>query len=312
MRTGRAKGLAGESKAAKAGAVKPAVVRPAAPRAADEPGAGGTQSIERAIAVLLLVGRAGPEGGRLADIVERSGLPKPTVRRVLLALVRAGLVDQDETSRRYHIGPEAYVLGTLASARYGIHALSLGALSRIARESGDCAFLTVPRDIFAVCLHREEGTYPIRTHVLQAGDRHPLGVGAGSLALLAALPDAEVERALAANAQALAAHYPGYAPERLRQGVSEARRLGYALNPGLYVSGSWGIGVAVMDAEGRPAGALSIAAIDTRLTAERQPELAALLLREAHALEAALGAAARSRGPGKAAAARATAKAASA
>lgn len=312
MRTGRAKGLAGESKAAKAGAVKPAVVRPAAPRTADEPGAGGTQSIERAIAVLLLVGRAGPEGGRLADIVERSGLPKPTVRRVLLALVRAGLVDQDETSRRYHIGPEAYVLGTLASARYGIHALSLGALSRIARESGDCAFLTVPRDIFAVCLHREEGTYPIRTHVLQAGDRHPLGVGAGSLALLAALPDAEVERALAANAQALAAHYPGYAPERLRQGVSEARRLGYALNPGLYVSGSWGIGVAVMDAEGRPAGALSIAAIDTRLTAERQPELAALLLREAHALEAALGAAARSRGPGKAAAARATAKAASA
>lgn len=316
MRTGRAKGRAGQSKAAKAGAVKPSGAAPASAgsaaavaRAADEPAAGGTQAIERAIAVLLLVGRAGPDGGRLSDIVERSGLPKPTARRVLLALVRAGLVDQDEASRRYHIGPEAYVLGTLAAARFGIHALSLGALARITRESGDCAFLTVPRDIFGVCLHREEGTYPIRTHVLQAGDRHPLGVGAGSLAILAALPDAEVERILAANAEALAAHYPGYAPERLRQGVSEARRLGYALNPGLYVSGSWGIGVVVRDAEGRPAGALSIAAIDTRLTPERQPQLAALLLREARGLEAALGAAAKSRGAAKAPPARIPARA---
>ncbi|MEP9348735.1 IclR family transcriptional regulator [Xanthobacter sp. KR7-225] len=279
-------------------------------RAGDEPAQGGTQSIERAIALLLLVGRAGADGARLSDVVERSGLPKPTVRRVLLALVRAGLVDQEEASRRYHIGPEAYVLGTLAAARFGIHALSLGALSRIATESGDCAFLTVPRDIFAVCLHREEGTFPIRTHVLQAGDRHPLGVGAGSLAILAALPDVEVERVLAANAEALATAYPGYSPQRLRHGVAETRRHGYALNPGLYVSGSWGIGVAVLDAQGRPAGALSIAAIDTRLTPERQPELAALLQREARALEAALGAAAKSRGAPKApGAARAPARA---
>ncbi len=162
-----------------------------------------------------------------------------------------GLLDQDPTTRRYHIGPEAYVLGVLASERFGIHALARDGLARLARESGDSAFLSVPRDDFAVCLHREEGPFPIRTHVLQAGDRHPLGIGAGSLALLAALPDAEVEAVLARNAALLAAEFPGCAPDFLLTLVGETRARGYAVNPGLVVPGSWGIGIAVPGPDGR-------------------------------------------------------------
>jgi hypothetical protein len=76
--------------------------------------AGGAQTIDRAATLLLLVGRAGPSGARLSDLVDQCGLSKPTIRRMLLALVRAGLLDQDLETRRYHIGPEIYVLGTLA------------------------------------------------------------------------------------------------------------------------------------------------------------------------------------------------------
>ncbi|MFG1299984.1 IclR family transcriptional regulator [Xanthobacter sp. V3C-3] len=271
----------------RAGRGAPDGARPAGPDA--DTAAGGTQSIERAVALLTLVGQAEPAGARLTDLVAASGLAKPTARRVLLALVRAGLLDQDDASRRYHVGPEAYVLGTRAAARFGIHALALDGLARLARATGDCAFLSVPRGAFSICLHREEGTYPIRSHVLQAGDRHPLGVGAAGLALLAALPDAEVEHALAANAETLAAHYPGYDVPALRHQVAEARAAGYALNPGLYVPGAWGMGVAVAGPDGRAVGALSLAAIESRLTPARQHELAPLLRQEADALSAALG-----------------------
>lgn len=279
--------MAGGLKAPAAGTTGPQHASGASPDAAPE-ATGGTQSIERAVALLMLVGRAGAEGARLADLVASSGLSKPTVRRVLLALVRAGLVDQDEATRRYHVGPEAYVLGTLAAPRFGIHALALDGLSRIARQSGDCAFLSVPRGTFSVCLHREEGTWPIRTHVLQAGDRHPLGIGAGGLAILAALPESEAARIVEANAAALAG-YPGYSPDLLRRAMGDTRTRGYALNPGLYVAGSWGIGVPVIGPDGRPLAALSLAAIESRLGAERQKELVPLLQREAAVLEAALG-----------------------
>ena len=249
-------------------------------------GSDGTQSIDRAIALLLHVGRAGVEGIRPADLVTASGLPKPTVRRVLKALVRAGLLDQDVESRRYHIGPETYVLGLLAGARFGIHAMSLDGLARLSRLTGDSAFLSVPRDTHAVCLHREEGSYPLRTHVLQAGDRHPLGVGAGSLAILAALPDEDVERVLEANAPILSQEpYSAYTLPALRELVLETRGNGFAFNPGMLVPGSWGIGVAVRGPDGRPAGAFSIAAVERRFDDARRQELVPLLKEEAARLE---------------------------
>lgn len=246
---------------------------------------GGTQSIERALGLLLDVGRADEHGARLTDLVINSGLAKPTARRALGALVRAGLLDQDEASRRYHLGPESYVLGMLAARRFGIHAQAIDGLTRLSQTTGDTAFLSVRRDLHVVCLHREEGPFPIRSHVLQAGDRHPLGIGAGSLAVLSALPDDEIERAIAVNAATIQEKYPAYSPESLRDAVTRTRKEGYALNPGLLMKGSWGIGVPVHDPQGRPAYAVSLAAIEDRLDEARRRELVPMLKLEAAKLE---------------------------
>lgn len=251
----------------------------------DEAASSGAQAIDRAATLLLLVGRAGPSGARLSDLVEQCNLSKPTVRRMLLALVRAGLLDQDLETRRYYLGPETYVLGTLASARFGIHSISLRSLFKLSQETGDTAFLSVPRDLYSICVHREEGPYPIRVHALHAGDRHPLGVGAGGLALLAALPDKEVEEVLAANADILANNYPSFPPDVLRSLVRDTRAKGYAINPGMILSDSWAIGVVIRGSDGRPVGALSIAATESRLGEERQRELVPLLKREAAWIE---------------------------
>src|SRR5690349_7200332 len=112
----------------------------------------GAQAIDRASTLLLLVGRAGSSGARLSELVEQCDLPKPTVRRMLLALVRAGLLDQDLETRRYYLGPEIHVLGMLASARFGIHSVSLRSLVRLSQETGDTAFLSVPRDVYSICV----------------------------------------------------------------------------------------------------------------------------------------------------------------
>jgi len=128
-------------------------------------------------------------------------------------------------------------------------------------------------------------TYPIRTHALQMGFEHPLGIGAGSLAMLAALSDAEVEEAIAANEAVLLERYPNLPPERVRADVALTRQRGYSLNPGLIVANSWGVGVAFHFPDGRLAGALSIAAIDTRMQEIRQIELAGYLKQEVARIE---------------------------
>ena len=245
----------------------------------------GAQSVDRALALLSMVGRHAERGVTLSGLVEESELNKPTCRRLLLALMRAGLVEQDEATRRYYIGEEAYVLGSLASRRFGLLQLSMESLLRLSKKTEDSSFLSVRRETFSVCLYREEGTYPVRTHALQAGFEHPLGVGAGSLAMLAALPDAEVEAVLSANADVLVRNYPQLPRARIRQDVSITRDKGYALNPGLLVANSWGIGMVMRTPDGQIAGALSIAAIDSRMQPPRQVELADYLLQEVRVVE---------------------------
>jgi DNA-binding IclR family transcriptional regulator len=245
----------------------------------------GSQSVDRALRLLALVGREAERGAQLSDIVEESGLNKPTARRLLLALMRAGLIEQETRTRRYFLGEEAYVLGTLASRRHGLLELSMESLRNLSEITKDTSFVSVRRGNYAVCLHREEGTYPVRTHALQVGNQHPLGIGAGSLAMLAALPDDEIGRVLAENRKVLETVYANYTMELIWQDIAATREHGYALNPGRIFAGSWGMGIAIMFPDGRVAGALSIAAIDSRMNAERQPELARHMKTEVERVE---------------------------
>lgn len=245
----------------------------------------GSQTVDRALALLGMVGRRPSEGTSLSELVSESGLNKPTVRRLLLALIRNGMVEQNEQTRRYFLGEEAYILGTFAAHRHGLLELSYETLARLVAETGDAAFLSVRRGYSALCLHREEGSYPIRTFALTTGRLHPLGVGAGSLAMLSALPDAEAAAALEANAALLASEYPQLPPDRIRSGILETRSSGYALNPGLVFPDSWGIGAALRRPDGSLAGALSLAAIESRMQPPRRAKLAAQLLEAARTIE---------------------------
>jgi DNA-binding IclR family transcriptional regulator len=245
----------------------------------------GTQSIGRAVALLRLVGAGHDRGASLGDLVERSGLSKPTCRRILVALIEGGLLEQDPVSRRYFLGPETSVLGAIAAERFGLHRLAQDGVLRLARGTGDAAFFQIRREWSVACLQREDGAYPIRSHVLAPGDRHPLGAGAGGLAILAALDDAEVEAAIEANAAWLALDYPMLTPPLLRDLVGETRRRGYSMNRGLLFPGSWGMGVAVRDGQARAVACLSLACVESRLQPDREADLARTLKGEVRALE---------------------------
>lgn len=243
----------------------------------------GTQSLARAFGLLRAVASRSA-GARLSDLAASQGLNTPTARRILLALMREGFVEQDADSRQYFIGPEAFVVGTLASKRFGIQSVAQESLMRLVDVSHDTAFLSVPAGTFSVCVQRVEGTYPIRSHLLQAGDRHPLGVGAGSLAILSAMNDEAVKRCIDTNAVTMTGAYKNFTPEVLHALVRETRACGFAVNRGLVVSDSWGIGAAVLDESGTPVGALSIAAIKDRLKEARLEQLGQLLKAECAAV----------------------------
>jgi DNA-binding IclR family transcriptional regulator len=257
-------------------------------------GPAGSQSIQRALILLNLVGmlaRNSPYGASLADLTRATKWAKPTVHRVLGALVHAGYVEQEPQSQCYRLGVQAHVLGQLAGEKdSGLRQAARDSLSRLSQLYEDASFLTVRQGSYAICAHREEGHGVIRNHALAVGDRHPLGIGAGSLAILAALPDHEVQHIVSANAQVLQRLYPGIGPDVLYSLVHQTREQGYSLNEGRVVAGSWAIGMAIPPTDGPVNAALSIATIEQRLGPERRRELADSLRHETSTIASVLAA----------------------
>lgn len=245
------------------------------PLAEDDRAVTGAQSVSRALALLPVIGRNPEFGVSLSGVVEQSGLSRPTARRLLLSLMQAGMVEQDPVTKCYLLGEETYMLGTLAARRFGLLDVAQSSVEQLAADTGDTAFLSVRRDAFSLCIHKSEGSYPIRVQALQVGYRHPLGVGAASLAMLAALPDDEVEDILDHNAAILRDTYPRAPQHLLREAVAQTRATGWALNRGMVLANSWAIGRVLRLPDGTVGGAISVAAIDSRMGPDRQEEIAA-------------------------------------
>ena len=176
------------------------------------------------------------------------------------------------------------MLGAAAANRFGIVDVARPSLARLAHRTSDTIFLSLRSGSEAICVDRQEGSYPIKALTLKVGDRRPLGVGAGSLALLAFLPDAEVNEIIAANAKQIAA-YPNYSAALLRTMVEATRRQGHSLNDGHVLPEMYAVGVPVFGRNGRAVAALSIAAISGRIQGERRTNLVGWLKLEARTLE---------------------------
>ncbi|WP_122816105.1 IclR family transcriptional regulator [Nocardioides pantholopis] len=248
--------------------------------------------VGRAAVVLRAVAGHEPRGATTTAIGRDCDLARPTAHRLLTSLARAGLTDRDPETGRWLLGPELYLLGNAAATRYDVTALAHPFVRRLSEATGESAFLSVRRGEETICLVREDGSFPIRSHVLAEGVRFPLGVASAGMVLLAHLPDAEVEEYLA-HADLGRDWGPQHAPAQVRRHVDATRASGYAVNPGLVVEGSWGMAAAVFDAQDQPRWALSLTGIERRFGPERRPELGELLLTVAHDLSRSL----RRRGP---------------
>lgn len=238
--------------------------------------ADGTQAARRIVDILKLLASHRGNGLRYVEIADLSNLQRPTVHRMLKTLVAEGLVFREEASKRYFLGPLLFELGIAAMRQFKLVELCTPALRRLADLTRDTSFLFVRSGIDAVCLERIQGSYPIQTPSVPVGSRQPLGVSAGGLALLSALPDDEIRDIVAANAHLLAA-YGGLSSAELLKLVKDAQRRKYAVIGERAVPGVTAIGIAIRSRTRIPVVSLAIAATTDRMTPKRQKEIAPII-----------------------------------
>ncbi|WP_238373157.1 IclR family transcriptional regulator [Heliomarina baculiformis] len=243
---------------------------------------GDHQNVARAAQVIDIIAASGPNGLRMTDVTERSGLGGSTVHRLLAGLIEHGLIDQDPETNRYLVGLKMVSWTAAALSRYGLAPYADASLERLCAATSDTVYLSYRSGNDAVCVDRREGNFPIKTLTLALGDHRPLGIGAGSLSLLAFQPEDDRRRLLAEDAVRRATY--GFDTAYLEEKIAETRDRGFSLNDGKLISGMSGLGAPILRRDGTAVAALSIAAISSRLEGERLTELSQMLREEAQTL----------------------------
>ncbi|MBO0903766.1 IclR family transcriptional regulator [Jiella sonneratiae] len=245
----------------------------------------GTQSIERAFAILRLVAANSPRGLRLTDLTREMGLPASTLHRILKTLQDGGLIERSREGRRYIIGSELTLLGLSSPMRH-FRELASGTLRSLSDQVGDAVFLSVRSDADTVCVDRKIGDFPIQVLSIEIGSRRPLGISANGAAMLSRMTTGKAAAILDQNADRL----QSFGVERavLMERIAAGRTLGYVQIRHAIVEGTSALAVPILDVLGQPVAAISTIAIAWRQPDHRIPLLIGLLQAAAAEISTAL------------------------
>tara|TARA_A100001391_G_scaffold197792_3_gene178524 strand:+ start:66181 stop:67029 length:849 start_codon:yes stop_codon:yes gene_type:complete len=238
----------------------------------------GARSIRRAVAILRILATGQEHGVRITDIVQQTGLNRPTVHRILRVLIEEEAVEQDPNTRRYMVGPEVSLLGLSRAARVPVKSVAEPYLRHIAEQCGDSVFLTIRSGFDSICVDRKTGNYPVKVLSIEVGARRPLGVSVSGLVLMAFAEPDDCEEVLLGNEQRLVSH--GLELDLVRRRITETRSLGYAYSEVGVVPGTRALALPVFDADQQLVASVAVSAMADRLSPERLAILVPLIRRQ--------------------------------
>lgn len=183
------------------------------------------RSLERAFDLLEHLADAGGQRA-LTELAEVSGLPMPTIYRLMRTLVNRGYVRQD-ASRRYALGPRLIRIGETAERLLGSWARP--ALAQLVDEVGETANMALLEGDEAVYVAQVPSRHSMRmfTEVGRRVRPHCTGVGK---ALLAQLPDTAVREIIARTGMPAYTEHTIVDPAVLMRELGRVRQRGYALD----------------------------------------------------------------------------------
>ncbi len=236
-----------------------------------------SNAISKVCAVLKVL--TGQGNLRLADVADAAGLNRVTALRILEDLSEQNFVARRGKPPRYSLGPEAVAMAAAPSLEKDVRDAAQASMLRLTEFSKDTVLLSIRSGSEAICIDKSMGSFPIQANFLQIGDRRPLGVGAGSMALLAYLPEAEREANLEATLGRIS-NYPRIDRPVLEEHIADARTKGYVRMLDIVIDRIGAIGVPIFLSDGTLAASISIAALTERIV-ERERELSQVALVEA-------------------------------
>jgi len=172
----------------------------------------------------------------LAEAVEATGWPKPSVHRMLAQLEDGGLLLREPGGRRYTPAPRLLRLAESALGAGTQQGVRHAVLRQLAADIGESCNLTALSGAEVIYLDRVESAFPLRME-LRPGTRVPIHCSASGKLFLAHLPPAR--RAAILDGLPLTRHTATTLTDRpaLEAELERIARQGYATDAEEFVDG---------------------------------------------------------------------------
>lgn len=244
------------------------------------------QSVERAIRILQCFTKENPEL-RLKDITEELDLNKSTVHGLLNTLKHHGLLQQNEETQKYRLGWAILEMGSSLLSGIDIRNIANPFIKELCTQTGETVHLVVIEGKDVVYIDKQESNQSIRLFT-SIGTHYPAyATGVGKAILAFKPPETLLEYLPETFSQLTPTTITSH--EAMAECLAEVRRVGYALDNEENLAGLSCVAAPIFDHTNKVAAAISVAGPSTRITPERIPQLAEVVVSAARQISIHLG-----------------------
>ena len=248
---------------------------------------GCVQSVDRAL-VLLETLADEDHGLRLTDLARRTGLSLTTVHRLLMTLEQRRFVQFSQTDSAWHVGLQAFAVGSAFSRERNFIAPALPFLRRLRDQTRETANLGVVEG-GEVVLVTQVPSREITRAISPVGGRTPMAASGMGKAILSSYARSDVHMIFRQQGTERRTRTSIRNVEVLEDHLNDTRRDGFAIDNEEFVPGLRCVAAPVYNDKAEVICAISVSGLTARMAPERLPDLGRKVARVASELTAALG-----------------------
>ena len=245
------------------------------------------QSLARGLQLLQIVDAASAPIG-IRDLARALGVSASIAQRLVNTLSEAGFLEQVTDTRRYHLGPSAFALGSKHVSTDRLFVNAAAELQRLAETHHLNGYLGVLQGHKIVYLHtaQSRGAVVIRVEPGSTCSPHSTALGKALLSTLAA---EEASAILGASPYPTRTSKTITDPALFDNELARVRKNGLAIADEEHDPGVTSIGAPIRDRNGRAVAAISVAFIRSQIPRNRWHEIGRLVREAAERCSASIG-----------------------
>ena len=252
------------------------------------PAVTGTAAFSKFMHVLQLVADAA-EPMTAAALTRASGYPRPTLHRIVSALLAEGLLRQSASAAGFELGPRLIQLASRSWGRSDLRLAAADELKRLRDATAETVHLAVPSGTSMVYIEKLEGPSAVRM-ASRIGTSVALHSTAVGKAYLAMLDDGARETLLAELTMTRYTPNTVVKREALRKELKLVRARGWSVDDEENEADVYCYGAAIVASTGQPVAAISVSTLNFRRKADPQRAYVEPLLKACRAISARIAA----------------------